>query len=205
MTKNQLVINLDNLYSWRSALQETLIPTLEVKKVIDQINDMLEEMGVRHLEKRFFIITNPEGNAAGEHYWIVRYDPTSCSIKDGQIEVYEEFTTRSGTDFVPLEDLTEITARQYEEIGFLASDGDDTAVLIDLVLTGASIELSESENVLGTTGEKPSKATTSDYDTAERELNTFIDHVTRNYHVSHIQWIQILSGLINEFADDLQD
>ena len=84
--------------------------------------------------ERYFIITNPNGNDAGEYSWIFAHNPLRNVIKGDMIQVYEEFERRGGDAFVSLSDLTEITKQDYEAISELINEGEDTSELIQSVL-----------------------------------------------------------------------
>ncbi|MEX3623753.1 hypothetical protein [Viridibacillus arvi] len=190
MSNRETTISVNQLYEWRKALENlSLVPSKEIKGTIVQINDRLEEAGVRHLESRYFIITNPEGNAAGEWNWIVQYDPRYCSIQNDMIEVSEEFSNRGVSSFtVPLADLTEITKKQYEELSYLVSDGDDPSDLIKSILNNLEVE------------NEPTFNAAERYSRAENELMQLGRKLNDHYQLSDVQSIGLLARLIEDLA-----
>ncbi|WP_121616706.1 hypothetical protein [Virgibacillus halodenitrificans] len=125
----------EKLYEWRNVLKQSH-PTKETQLVIRQIEKTLKENGIKELEKRYFVITNPSGTIAGDYGWIVFYHPIIGRVLNGMIEVCEEFSfgVSDGTIAVPLSDLTEITVKQYNTIANNLGEGKDPTFLINSIL-----------------------------------------------------------------------
>lgn len=195
----ELTIQAEQLYRWRERLKQGT-PSEESDIVIKQIESLLKDIGVTDLEKRYFVITNPTGNVAGDYGWIVFYHPVFGKILNGMISVCEEFAHGDSDESmaVPLSDLTEITKEQYEKIGDCLIKGEDPSDVIADILTAKKMDeklkgiFTIQDELNGDDSIKPSESMTG---IKERVLA-----LKYEYGLSDIEFIGVLSTVITDLT-----
>lgn len=195
----ELTIQAEQLYRWRERLKQGT-PSEESDIVIKQIESLLKDIGVTDLEKRYFVITNPTGNVAGDYGWIVFYHPVFGKILNGMISVCEEFAHGDPDESmaVPLSDLTEITKEQYEKIGDCLIKGEDPSDVIADILTAKKMDeklkgiFTIQDELNGDDSIKPSESMTG---IKERVLA-----LKYEYGLSDIEFIGVLSTVITDLT-----